>query len=195
MPFSRGLADGRRLQKSYDDERGTSSSKGKGRAGNAAAPPRVMWVDKYRPKKFSDLLGEDVSQRQGARRGEANQVAESASRSLVVAEGMGSMCVQPRRRPSHQAISTWRRAGQRRPAGPSRPTAPTSAQDPPPLRPAWIRKDDARAHCRPAGGVPDLGDQCQRRPRCRDRHSADPECRRCGSRSRWRRKAGLRGGG
>lgn len=52
----------RRLQKSYDDERGTSSSKGKGRAGVAAAPPKVMWVDKYRPKKFSDLLGEDVSQ-------------------------------------------------------------------------------------------------------------------------------------
>jgi len=25
----------------------------------------TMWVDKYRPKKFSDLLGEDVSYRSG----------------------------------------------------------------------------------------------------------------------------------
>lgn len=28
---------------------------------NGKAPAMTMWVDKYRPKKFSDLLGEDVS--------------------------------------------------------------------------------------------------------------------------------------
>lgn len=27
---------------------------------NGKAPAMTMWVDKYRPKKFSDLLGEDV---------------------------------------------------------------------------------------------------------------------------------------
>lgn len=42
-----------RLQRKYDEEQRAAS-----RAG--VAPSRSMWVDKYRPKQFADLIGEDV---------------------------------------------------------------------------------------------------------------------------------------
>lgn len=47
-------ADIDRLQNRFDAEARTRESLGKGKT-------RGMWVDQYRPKKFSDLLGEDVS--------------------------------------------------------------------------------------------------------------------------------------
>lgn len=46
-----------RLQARFDEEQRRAEEAERGKAG----PSRVMWVDKYRPKKFSDLLGEDVS--------------------------------------------------------------------------------------------------------------------------------------
>jgi hypothetical protein len=42
-----------RLQNRYDAEARAKESLGKGKT-------RGMWVDQYRPKKFLDLLGEDV---------------------------------------------------------------------------------------------------------------------------------------
>lgn len=39
------------------------AANGKGVSAGQAAPltSKQMWVDKYRPKRFADLLGEDVS--------------------------------------------------------------------------------------------------------------------------------------
>ncbi|RSH94825.1 hypothetical protein EHS25_004631 [Saitozyma podzolica] len=64
MPLHRLLAEveelrGRQkaleLQARFDEEQRRAEEAEQGKAG----PSRVMWVDKYRPKKFSDLLGED----------------------------------------------------------------------------------------------------------------------------------------
>lgn len=48
-----------RLQRKYDEETRRAALEARTAAG--VGPGRTMWVDKYRPKKFSDLLGEDVS--------------------------------------------------------------------------------------------------------------------------------------
>ena len=44
-----------RMQRQYDLEAGVHKSSEAGPSGMS------MWVDKYRPKQFSDLLGDDVS--------------------------------------------------------------------------------------------------------------------------------------
>jgi hypothetical protein len=46
------------LQNQFDDE---VRRKGKAPAKNERQEATMMWVEKYRPKKFADLLGEDVS--------------------------------------------------------------------------------------------------------------------------------------
>lgn len=51
---SESADESRRIQNRYDAEARADVGLGKGKA-------KGMWVDKYRPKKFSDLLGEDVS--------------------------------------------------------------------------------------------------------------------------------------
>ena len=47
------MTDFDRIQNRYDAESRAKENVGKGKT-------RGMWVDQYRPKKFSDLLGEDV---------------------------------------------------------------------------------------------------------------------------------------
>ncbi|KAI9632791.1 P-loop containing nucleoside triphosphate hydrolase protein [Dioszegia hungarica] len=49
------------LQRKYDEETRRAALEARTAAG--VGPGRTMWVDKYRPKKFSDLLGEDRTHR------------------------------------------------------------------------------------------------------------------------------------
>jgi hypothetical protein len=72
------------MQKVYDMESQIDEDPSK-----IAGPSRdrSMWVDKYRPKRFADLLGEDV----GVPTGALLTVAR-APRGPRLAEGMGQVC-------------------------------------------------------------------------------------------------------
>lgn len=66
----------------------------------ATALSTVMWTDKYRPKKFSDLMGEEVSRPSFA--SVTRLIAASASGRHRMVEGMGQMRF-PARQPTEEA--------------------------------------------------------------------------------------------
>lgn len=74
-----------RMQRVYDIESQMEED-----ASKIAGPSRdrSMWVDKYRPKRFADLLGEDVGG------DEAYLTPACSPRGARLAERMGQMCVQ-----------------------------------------------------------------------------------------------------
>jgi len=73
-----------RLQRTFDAGQVTAVT--------TTAASTTMWVDKYRPKKFSDLLGEEVSCVLYMKDSPADQVACAPGR-YRLAKGMGQVRV------------------------------------------------------------------------------------------------------